>query len=445
MTSIVDFIFFVLAAFLGKIEGLLAINLPPPPPDFSTKCKIALLLSAFACTPSVLANDLPLATLSVDNIQVHADWKVVGDDADHFSVDGGILRLRPNISGVGGKTITAIVEVRDKFSTLNPSYEDLAVSVMITAVIMGCSADWTRNLAKSYDRELSSPSKQIAVEYGSIDDGDVIARIYTDENGYNHINLYTVSATYMNTGFSIPHGIDRTNIYITTDPTSLYDNLKWDFGISPTGYTTLAVNGSADCFAEEIQTLEDYNYFNANAPLITGLYSGIQARTVIVSESRVSDNKQYFYLNDVTLANILNDVFPPKVIIDNGKAFSIDLDDSGVEDGGSRYEYISNITGGGVTYSSMRAFIFLNHDCPIIGDAVTATKAAGTPLKISAGDFDKAEGKTYVLIQGNPYRFTGLTPASDGDYNINAEGFSDSSLAAGIYQIKFTDDHFLCE
>ena len=32
MTSIVDFIFFVLAAFLGKIEGLLAINLPPPPP-----------------------------------------------------------------------------------------------------------------------------------------------------------------------------------------------------------------------------------------------------------------------------------------------------------------------------------------------------------------------------------------------------------------------------
>ena len=32
MKSIVDFIFFVLAAFLGKIEGLLAINLPPPPP-----------------------------------------------------------------------------------------------------------------------------------------------------------------------------------------------------------------------------------------------------------------------------------------------------------------------------------------------------------------------------------------------------------------------------
>ena len=66
------------------------------------------------------------------------------------------------------------------------------------------------------------------------------------------------------------------------------------------------------------------------------------------------NNKQYFYLADVTLANALNDVFPPKVIIDNGKAFSID-DASGVEDGGSRYEYISNITGGGVTYSSARA------------------------------------------------------------------------------------------
>ena len=40
MTSIVDFIFFVLAAFLGKIEGLLAINFtPPPPPIFQLNAK----------------------------------------------------------------------------------------------------------------------------------------------------------------------------------------------------------------------------------------------------------------------------------------------------------------------------------------------------------------------------------------------------------------------
>ena len=408
------------------------------------------MLSAFACTPSVLANDIPVATLSVDNIQVHADWQVVGDDADHFSVEGGTLMLRDNVSGAGypeGNTITAIVEVLDKFSTLNPSYEDLTVRVMITAVIMGCHAERTENFTRSRSRHGNQPPKQIAINFagrgtGQIDEGDVIAHRYTDENGYNHIDLYAVSATLG----VYPPTSKYTKAYITTSPTSLYDELNWDFGFTPTGITPLGVNESETCFAEEIRAL----YLNNHAPLITGLYSGIQARTVIVSEARVSDNKQYFYLNDVTLANDLNDIFTPKVIIDNdgklsGKAFSIDPDASGVEDGGSRYEYISNITGGGVTYSSMRAFIFLNHDCPIIGDAVTATKAAGTPLKISAGDFDKAEGKTYVLIQGTAYRFTGLTQSSDGDYNINAEGFSDSSLAAGIYGIKFTDDHFLCE
>ena len=352
---------------------------------------------------------------------MRAEWNVVGDDANHFSVEGGTLMLRPNVTWAGypeSNTITAIVEVRDKFSTLNPSYEDLTVRATLTAVIMGCYAHWTRNFAQD-------GGNHFAVGHDPIKVGDVIARRYT-ENGYNHTVLHTVSVIL---------GSLQAGIFIFTKP-DLYKHLD-----APTANgEPFAVNGSADCF-------DDYIYLNTNAPLITGLYSGVQARTVIVSESRVDDNKQYFYLNDLTLANALNDEFPPKVIIDNGKAFSID--DSGVEDGGSRYEYISNITGGGVTYSSARPFIFLNHDCPIIGDAVTATKAAGTPLKISAGDVDKAEGKTYVLIQGNPYRFTGLTPASDGDYNIIAEGFSDSSpesnLEAGIYGIKFTDDHFLCE
>ena len=416
MTRIVDFIFLIFAAFLGKK---------------------ALLLSVFAFAPSVLANDIPLATLSVENIQVRADWQVVGDDANHFSVEGGTLMLRSNITWAGypeGSTITAIVEVRDKFSTLNPNYEDLAVRATLTAAIMGCYPHWTINFA-IFDGNVA------AIGSNSIKDGDVIARRYT-ENGYNHIALHEDV-------FIIDS--HQAGSRIITSP-SLYPYLE-EFAPPTANGEPLAVNGSADCFAGDIEMLQEQReknqYLNANVPLMTGLYSGVQARTVIVSESLVSsDNKQYFYLNDVTLANILNDVFPPKVIIDNGgklsgKAFSIDPDASGVEDGGSRYEYISNITGGGVTYSSSRAFIFLNHDCPIIGDAVTATKAAGTPLKISAGDVDKAEGKTYVFIQGEPYRFTGLTPASDGDYNINAEGFSD--LPAGTYGIKFTDDHFLCE
>ena len=398
------------------------------------------MLSAFACTPSVLANDFPVVTLQAKNIQVHADWKVVGDDADHFRVEGGILRLRPvTWAGYpeGSNTIIAIVEVRDKFSTLNPSYEDLTVRATLTAVIMGCYPHWTRNLSKAYNRGGIAPPSQIAVLSGTIKKGDVIAREYT-ENGYNHIVLHTVSATH---GDGVSLDLDH-EIYITTSG-NLYQRLSW--GLTSSDYAPFPVNGDGSCFDEEVQTFEYNKYLNANVPLITGLYSGVQARSITVSESRVSNNKQYFYLNDVMLANALNDVFPPKVIIDNGKAFSIDLDASGVEDGGSRYEYISNITGGGVTYTGARAFIFLNHDCPIIGDAVTATKAAGTPLKISAGDFDKAEGKTYVLIQGTAYRFTGLTQASDGDYNINAEGFLDSSLEAGIYGIKFTDDHFLCE
>ena len=406
------------------------------------------MLSAFACTPSVLANDVPVVTLQAKNIQVHADWQVVGDDANHFSVEGGILMLTSNITWDGypdsSNTITAIVEVRDKFSTLNPSYEDLTVRATITAVIMGCYPHWTRKLANSINRLNGLPQNQIAVLSGSIKKGDVIAREYT-KNGYNHIVLHTVSATHGDGVY-----LNNHEIYITTSG-NLYQRLVIGGAISD--YAPFFVNGAGSCFDEEVQTFEYNKYLNANAPLITGLYSGVQARTVIVSESRVSESgdKQYFYLNDVTLANALNDVFTPKVITDNGKAFSIDLDASGVEDGGSRYEYISNITGGGVTYSS-RAFIFLNHDCPIIGDAVTATKAVGTPLKISAGDFNKAEGKTYVLIQGTAYRFTGLTPASDGDYNINAEGFSDSSLDSeipeggmAIYGIKFTDDHFLCE
>ena len=94
--------------------------------------------------PSVLAQDIPLLTLQAKNIQVRAEWEKVGDAGNHFRLDGGTLVLTSTISGAGkpeGNAITVIVKVRDKFSTLNPSYKDLAVMVTIRAVIMGCRAD----------------------------------------------------------------------------------------------------------------------------------------------------------------------------------------------------------------------------------------------------------------------------------------------------------------
>ena len=232
------------------------------------------MLSAFACTPSVLANDVPVVTLQAKNIQVHADWQVVGDDADHFRVEGGILMLRPNISGVGypdGNTITAIVELRDKFSTLNPSYEDLTVRVTLTAVIMGCRAHWYRDFAKF-------GTQHVAVVSGPIKVGDVIARRDTENN---HIFLHIVSEDL---------GSDAGGTFITTLP-DLYEHLdKFAPPGANTGYEELAVNESEECFDKDIGTL----YLNANAPLITGLYSGVQARTVIVSESRVSEQQAVF-------------------------------------------------------------------------------------------------------------------------------------------------------
>ena len=111
---------------------------------------------------------------------------MVGDSVNHFSVEGGTLMLKPGAKA--GNTFIATVEVRDKFSTLNPNYEDLATTVRITAVIIGCPTDeWTRNLAKAkFPRNSGDPPNQIAVESGAIKVGDVIARRYT-ENEYNHI------------------------------------------------------------------------------------------------------------------------------------------------------------------------------------------------------------------------------------------------------------------
>ena len=416
MTRIVDFIFLIFAAFLGKK---------------------ALLLSVFAFAPSVLANDIPLATLSVDNIQVRAEWNVVGDDANHFRIEGGTLMLRPNISGFGypeGNTITAIVEVRDKFSTLNPSYEDLTVRVMITAVIMGCGADWYRNLAKAkFPRNGGNPPNQIAVQSGTVSVGDVIARRYT-QNGYNHIALYTVSAIA---------GNYQAKTYITTSP-SLYGHLtKFDTGVPNPGYTSFPINESADCFAKEIETLQEQqqilqektDYLNVHAPLISGFYAGL-GRTVTVGTAFVYDGNQHFYLYNVTLANLLNEIYTPKVIIDDGKVFSID----NKYQIGNRYEYVANLTVGSdsvqKTYS--HEVIVLNHDCPPIYEVNTAPNANNSNILVNVSDLSKV--KAYAMPPDGKVYKASTANFDDIKKRLHIHGYSPTSKD---FKVKFSD-HFLC-
>ena len=348
---------------------------------------------------------------------------MVDDDDNHFSVEGGTLMLTSNISGAGkpeGVTLTAIVEVRDKFSTLNSSYEDLAVRVMITAVIMGCHADGTRNFARD-----DTPNRRIRMDSRQFDFG-VIAHRYT-LNGYNNIDLYTYQfeATFASGGI--------TGAYITTSPTGLYDALP------PTGFTSLAVNESADCFAEEVATF----YLDVNAPFITGDLAGA-GRAVTVASAFVSEGKQIFSLNDLELANALNELYPPKFINDDGKGFRID----GSEQKGDRYEYFANLTDGStvtVQNTIPHEVIVLNNCPPVV--TVIAWKEGF--LRISASDIGKV-GK-YVIIDGTIYPdpiigYVGSSTIKGVEsYSL---GFSGSlyfgiSLDEGDYSIKFSD-HFLC-
>ena len=277
------------------------------------------MLSAFAFAPSVLANDIPLATLQVKNIQVRAEWNVVGGSANHFSVEGGTLMLKPG--AMADDTIIATVEVRDKFSTLNPSYEDLKVTVMITAVIIS-------------------------------------------------------------------------------------------------------------------------EYLNVHAPLITGFYAGL-GRAVTVASALVSEagDKQIFSLDNLELANALNESYTPQAINDDGKGFRID----GSEQKGNTYEYYANITSvfDSVQKNTSHEVIVVNN-CPEIYpvDAWQENKT----FKISLSDIGKV--KKYVVINGTVY--TDINPIYIGSdqphYILIASGFTGafSPLADGNYPIKFAD-HFLCE
>ena len=399
--------------------------------------------------PSVLANDFPVVTLQADNIQVRAEWKVVGDDADHFRVEGGTLMLRPNISAAGkpeGVTITAIVEVLDKFSTLNPSYEDLTVRVMITAVIMGCHADWTRRFAISWDRKDRQPPNQLVMEGGSIKVEDVIVRRYA-EGGYNYISLYTVTATH---GTYYRPSRKITYTYFTTSP-SFHGYLRFDQGVSNPGYNSWPVNGGGNCFDEEIETLQEQNqiyqeqqqilqekteYLNAHAPLISGFYAG-KGRAVTVGTAFVYDGKQHFYLYNVTLANILNEIYTPKVIVDDGKAFSID----NKYQIGNRYEYVANLTvGSGSVQNQGPHEVIIVDSCPPIYEVdVRRVNGPGTSLLISASDLSKA--KAYLIApDGNAYKASTSRLDSSSNY-LTIHGYSTDALN---FKVKFSD-HFLCE
>ncbi len=411
------------------------------------------MLSVLAFAPSVFAQDIPLLTLQAKNIQVRAEWEKVGDAGNHFRLDGGTLVLTSTISGAGkpeGNAITVIVKVRDKFSTLNPSYKDLAVMVTIRAVIMGCRADKTRYFAKSMARESADPPNQIAMREGQdIVKGDVLARRYT-ANGFNHIYLYTVSAI---------HGGVNTKTYLTaepiglTEPTSLYESLDWDYDlkppIMPIGWARLDVNESADCFAEEVETFEynfrifKYTQRLTNVPFVTGTYAGTGARVISVVAS-VSNNRQIFSLDDVELANALNELYTIKAINDNGKGFRID----GSEQKGDRYEYFANLTDGSTVtvQNTIPHEVIIANNCPPIDEVIAWKEDA---LRISASDTNKV--KKYMILDGTIYPdpiigYIGTSTIKGVDsYLLGYSGslYSGTSLDEGDYPVKFVD-HLLC-
>ena len=82
-----------------------------------------------------------LTTLSVDNIQVRSDWKIVGGHVNFTLsvVNGGVALWA--ISGTEDgftppQTITLTVQVADKFSILNANYVDLSVQATMTIIII---------------------------------------------------------------------------------------------------------------------------------------------------------------------------------------------------------------------------------------------------------------------------------------------------------------------
>ena len=453
------------------------------------KCKMALLLSAFAFAPSVLA-EVPVVTLSVDNIQVRAEWRVVPQDNPDFRMDGNTLVFQSNIDGAGkpnGATIIATVEVLDKFSTLNPLYADLTTRVKITTVIMGCHAYWWRNFAVS-DRFKNG---WISARYGFIERGDVIYRVQGGA-GYQQAVLHTVSQVHD----TVYHSSSGAWYYIKTLPT--IPGLKWDGGFhdqSQTGFRGLPVNDAANCFDKNIEALQEANeielerqqilqeqqqileakkqYLAANAPpLNTGVFAGgvyagdgnVEARVITVGNAFVLPGEQFFWLFDVTLVNILKELYPITVInndVNNGgKAFTI-VGDPRFYPKGSRsdvnadlYEYVINLPAGSSGYGRGNHQVIIVNSCPtrppVSVIARKYTSSAGESLRLDSrpGEPSITELATYpyVLIDEVVYKFNiELTAASvGGGHILSGPLFDTSSLSGTSYTIKFAD-HFLCE
>ena len=404
------------------------------------KCKMALLLSAFAFAPSVLA-EVPVVTLSVDNIQVRAEWRVVGSDKHHFDMVGNVLMLRPNISGAGkkpnGATITANVEVLDKFSDLNPLYEDLTVSVKITTVVMGCHANWTVELAQNW-RNLGI--RLISIRGGKFAEGyALVSRSHTA--GYTFIS-----------GISNIDSLSFSRQYIAGTTPDIWSSLLRDVPNSgaPEGWTEFTVNEHRDCFDDEVadSSAESKNIVNTYAPLISGLYAGagIPARTVTVANAKVEGETQVFWLDNVTLGGLLDQ---PTVIAYDGKAFIID--DSGVGGGGSRYEYFANNATASVTNSDPHGVVFLYEDCPPTPGSVTGwLNNSDKTIRINFADIGEATGKKYVRITYGEdykgvYKFDRLTNPPTSGHIVHAEGLDASGFSTGPYKIEFSADHFLCD
>ena len=99
------------------------------------------LPNAFADGNGILSLDAPshirqtqgddnaLLTLTVDNIQVRAEWRVT-DAAKVFTIKAGVLQTVTTI--VAPVTHVATIYVEDKFDLLNDSYVNLTASAVIT-------------------------------------------------------------------------------------------------------------------------------------------------------------------------------------------------------------------------------------------------------------------------------------------------------------------------
>ena len=449
------------------------------------KCKMALLLSAFAFAPSVLS-DVPVVTLSVDNIQVRAEWRVVPQDNPDFRMDGNTLVFQSNISGAGkpnGATIIATVEVLDKFSTLNPLYEDLTTRVKITTVVMGCHAHREKRFAKAGQ---SGRESQIAV-FGGIEEKDVIG-IKTGSLGYQTIVPHTVIAIL---GGYAP----QNKIYISASPNFRNRLSYFDAFVdnSLTGSQPLPVNDAANCFDRDIELLEAQNlvdlarieeenaakaeaaakqsYFNLHAPkLNTGVFAGgvyagdgnVEARVITVGNAFVLPGEQFFWLFDVTLVNILKELYPITVInndVNNGgKAFTI-VGDPRFYPKGSRsdvdadlYEYVINLPAGSSGYGRGNHQVIIVNSCPTRPPVSVIARIYDGSLRIDSRPGEPSitglATYPYVLIDGVVYKFNGeLTIATvGGGHILSAPGFDASSLTASDWPgtIKFAD-HFLCE